>query len=76
MTTTVTATFANGVLTPDQPLPLGELERVRLTVEPLADQWTPEKGRAAWEALQKLMREQPLHFGGEKFTRDELYDRN
>lgn len=75
MTTTVTATFENGVLRPDQALQLGEHERVKLTIEPLADEWTPEKGRAAWEALQKLMREQPLHLGGEKFSRDELYDR-
>jgi hypothetical protein len=46
-----------------------------VTVEPLADEWTPEKGRAAWEALKKLMQEQPLHLGGEKFSREELHDR-
>jgi predicted DNA-binding antitoxin AbrB/MazE fold protein len=75
MTTTVTATFANGVLTPDQPLPLGEQERVRLTIEPL-EVWSEEKAQAAWEDLQRMIQDKPLHFGGEKFTRDELYDRN
>jgi predicted DNA-binding antitoxin AbrB/MazE fold protein len=75
MTTTVTATFENGVLRPDETLALEEQARVRVTVEPLADEWTPEKGRAAWEALKKLMQEQPLHLGGERFSREELYDR-
>lgn len=75
MTTTVTATFANGVLTPDQPLPLGEQERVKLTIEPL-EAWSEEKAQAAWEEFKKRITEKPLHLGGEKFSRDELYDRN
>ncbi len=75
MTTHVTATFENGMLKPDQALPLTEQARVKLTIEPLTDQWTPEKGRAAWEALDKRLQEAPLHFGGERYSREELYDR-
>src|SRR5438067_12950325 len=33
MTITVEATYANGVLRPDQPLPLAENEKVQVTVE-------------------------------------------
>jgi predicted DNA-binding antitoxin AbrB/MazE fold protein len=75
MTTTVTATFENGVLRPDETLLLEERARVRVTIEPL-ETWSEEKAQAAWEELQRMIREKPLHFGGEKFTRDELYDRN
>jgi len=32
----VNATYQNGVLRPDEPLPLGEREKVRVTVERLA----------------------------------------
>ena len=74
MTTRVEATLTNGVLKPDRPLPLPDQTRVRLTVEPV-EEWSPEKARAAWEALQARLRERPLHLGGKRFTRDELYDR-
>lgn len=40
MTITVGATYENGVLKPDQPLPLGECEKVRVTVEGLHE--TPQ----------------------------------
>ena len=75
MTTQVTATFVDGVFKPDQELSLAKQARVKLTIEPLADQWTSEKGRAAWETMQKLIKEHPLHFGGERLSREELYDR-
>lgn len=74
MTTRVDATLTNGLLKPDQPLPLPDRARVRLTVEPI-EEWSPEKARAAWEALQARLKERPLHLGGKRFTRDELYDR-
>jgi len=74
MTTRVEATLTNGVLKPDRPLPLPDQTRVRLTVEPI-EEWSPEKARAAWEALQARLKERPLHLGGKRFTRDELYDR-
>ncbi len=74
MTTQVTATFVNGMLKPDQALPLAEQSRVRLTIEPI-EQWSPETGRAAWEALQAMIKERPLHLGGKRYTRDELHER-
>lgn len=74
MTTQVTATFVNGVLKPDQALALAEQARVRLTIEPI-EEWTPEKGKAAWEALKKQILEKPLHFGGKRYSRDELHER-
>lgn len=74
MTTQVTATFVNGMLKPDQSLPLAEQARVLLTIEPL-EAWSEEKAQAAWEELKRMIKEHPLHLGGEKLTRDELYDR-
>ena len=77
MTTHVDATLINGMLKPDQPLPLPDHTRVRLTIEsiePIAE-WSPEKAKAAWEAIMARLKEHPLHFGGKRFKRDELYDR-
>ena len=31
---------------------------------------------AAWEEFERGLKENLLHLGGQKFTRDELYDRN
>jgi len=74
MTTQMTATVVNGMLKPDQALPLAEQARVRLTIEPF-EEWSPEAARAAWEALKAQIREKPLHFGGQRYTRDELHER-
>jgi hypothetical protein len=74
MTTQVTATVVDGMLKPDEALPLANHSRVRLTIEPI-DDWSPEKGRAAWEALKAMIKERPLHFGGKRYTRDELHER-
>jgi hypothetical protein len=75
MTTQITATVVGGMLKPDHALPLPEQSRVRLTIEPIED-WSPESARAAWEALKAEIRERPLHFGGQRYTRDELYERD
>jgi hypothetical protein len=48
MTTQVTATFVNGILKPDQTLPLPDQTRVRLTIEPI-EVWSQERALAAWE---------------------------
>jgi hypothetical protein len=74
MTTQVTATLVNGVLKPDQTLQLADQTRVRLTIEPIED-WSPDAARAAWESLKAQIRERPLHFGGQRYTRDELHER-
>lgn len=72
---TTTATFENGTLRLDDALPLEERARVRVTIEPIND-WSEEKAQAAWEELKRMIAEKPLHLGGGKFSRDELYDRN
>jgi hypothetical protein len=72
MTTQVEATFINGMLKPDVPLPLAEQARVRLTVETLE---TPSASTTAWEEFRTWIRENPLYLGGKRYTRDELYDR-
>ena len=74
MSTQVTATFVNGMLKPDQALPLADQSRVRLTIEPIED-WSPATALAAWEAIKARLRERPLHFGGQRYTRDDLYER-
>jgi hypothetical protein len=74
MTTQMTATVVGGMLKPDQPLPLADQSRVRLTIEPI-DDWSPEKARAAWESLQARLKEHPIDSGGVRYTRDELHER-
>jgi hypothetical protein len=74
MTTQVLATVVNGMLKPDEALPLAEQSRVRITIEPV-EEWSQEGALAAWEALKVQIREQPLHLGGKRYTRDELYER-
>jgi predicted DNA-binding antitoxin AbrB/MazE fold protein len=74
MVTQVNATFVNGVLKPDEALPLAEQSRVRLTIEPIMD-WSQERAIAAWEALKARLRERPIHGGEKRFTRDELHER-
>lgn len=74
MSTQVTATFVNGMLKPDQELPLADQARVRLTIEPIGE-WSQEGATAAWESLKARMRERPIHGGGKHLTRDELHER-
>ena len=74
MITQVNATFVNGILEPDEALPLAEESRVRLTIEPIED-WSQERAIAAWEALKARLRERPIHGGEKRFTRDELHER-
>jgi len=72
MTTQVIATFANGVLKPDQALSLPDQARVKLTIEPL-----PERvdTREAWLSLKAWIKQNPLHGLGRRMTRDELHER-
>jgi predicted DNA-binding antitoxin AbrB/MazE fold protein len=74
MTTEVTATFVNGVFKPDQPLPLADQTRVKLTIEPIEER-SRAGATAAWESLKARLRERPIHGGGKRFTRDELHER-
>ncbi len=74
MTMQMTATVIDGMLKPDQSLPLAEQTRVQLTIEPI-EAWSPEKARAAWESLQARLKEHPIDSGGVRYTRDELHER-
>jgi predicted DNA-binding antitoxin AbrB/MazE fold protein len=70
--TQVTATFVNGVLKPDQVLPLADRTRVRLTIEPLSERVDPME---AWQSLKAWIKQKPLHGLGRHLTRDELHER-
>jgi hypothetical protein len=72
MSTQATATFVNGMLKPDQELPLADQARVRLTIEPLTEQLDPA---AAWQSLKEWIKQNPLHGPGRHLTRDELHER-
>lgn len=74
MTTQVDATFQNGVLMPDTPLPYPDQFRVRLTIEP-NESWSPEKAGQAWERFVALAAERPINSHGVRFDRDELHER-
>lgn len=74
MTTKVEATLIDGVLKPDHELSLPDQTRVRLTIETITD-WSPARALAAWESLKARLKERPLHFGGQRYTRDELHER-
>jgi hypothetical protein len=73
MTTQIEATFTNGVLKPDKPLHLADQARVLLTVEPLEN---PSRPGSAWDAFRAWVRENPLDFGGVRYSRDELHERH
>jgi len=72
MTTHVSATWAGGVLKPDQALPLADETRVRLTVEPISE---PQEPVQAWRSLKAWIQQNPLHGLGRRLTRDELHER-
>jgi hypothetical protein len=60
------------MLKPDQTLPLADQTRVKLTIEPLAEQLEPME---AWQSLKAWIRQRPLHGLGRHMTRDELHER-
>jgi predicted DNA-binding antitoxin AbrB/MazE fold protein len=64
MTLTVQATYENGVLKPDAPLPLREHEKVRLTIEPEPTWAERTAGLLKWsgdpEVLRRLIEDDEL----------------
>jgi predicted DNA-binding antitoxin AbrB/MazE fold protein len=58
MAITVDATYENGVLKPDQPLPLQEHQRVQISVQPTPSIARQSAGllrwRGDWETLRQL----------------------
>jgi predicted DNA-binding antitoxin AbrB/MazE fold protein len=75
MSTHIDATWINGVLQPDQPVPLPDRSRVRLTIEPI-EAWSPEAAAAALARMNARLKERPIHGDGVKYTRDELHERD
>jgi hypothetical protein len=72
MRTEIAATMINGVPTPDVPLPVPDQTPVRLVVETVEPKREPI---AAWKALEERLRLRPVHGGGKRLNRDELYGR-
>lgn len=76
MTTQVMATVVDGELKLDKPLELPNASRVKVVVEvEESAEARRERRQRAFEGLQKLLRENPIHSGGLHFTRDELHER-
>ena len=73
MISEVDATLVNGVLQPDQALPLPDRVRVHLTIEVIADRRS--LARESWQAIRDRLKDRPLHFGAGHLTRDEMHER-
>ncbi len=78
MTTIVEAIYSHGVLEPLEALDLPEMQRVRLTIEPL--KIDPQNGqeaarREAMERLLESLKNSGFSHGGPYPTRDELHER-
>lgn len=72
MSTDVTATVLGGELKLDRPLSLPDQSSVRVTIHPVVSN---EGWRQALDSLDRLRRDQPIHSGGLRYTRDELHER-
>jgi predicted DNA-binding antitoxin AbrB/MazE fold protein len=69
----LTAIVENGMLKPDEAVPFPDRTRVKLTIEPI---WDAAEASAAWKRLLAMIEEKPLFQAGERFSRDELYERD
>lgn len=82
MKQTLKATIVNGALQLDGPLDMPDRSRVEVTIEDRADVTTeaeptpPGERQKAFERFRKLTEEQPLHLGGNRFTREQLHERD
>ena len=68
----LTAIVVDGLLRPDEELPLPNQTRVKLTIETIGNE--PDAS-SVWNALKARLRERPVHGGGKHFTRNELHER-
>jgi predicted DNA-binding antitoxin AbrB/MazE fold protein len=76
MSQIIHATFEDGVLKPDVPLPYPSPTRVRLIVEPLTAGGGESEKDAAWDEIERIWDEIDVHSDGPPPSRDDLYDRN
>jgi hypothetical protein len=72
MSQTITGIVVDGELRLDRPLTLPNQTAVSVTIQPVASERTD--AIAAWESLQARLAERPIHGGGKRFSRDELYE--
>jgi predicted DNA-binding antitoxin AbrB/MazE fold protein len=56
MSLEIEATYENGVLKPDQPLPLSEHDRVRVTVRPAVSRMRRSAGLLRWTGDPEVLR--------------------
>jgi predicted DNA-binding antitoxin AbrB/MazE fold protein len=75
MSQIIHATFQDGVLKPDVPLPIPSMTRVRLIVEPLSTEGHEEENDPVLSEIQRIWDEIDPDSGGPSPSRDELYDR-
>ena len=73
MNTDVTGTVLGGALKLDQPLSLPDQSRVRVTIQPVVSN---EGWQQALKALSRLRQEQPICSDGQRYTRDQLHERD
>lgn len=73
MRTHCTGTVAGGQVLLDEPLQFPDRSRVRVTVESTAD-WRA-RYRAGLERFLQRIRERPI-YGGIRYTREELHERD
>ena len=80
MTTDVVATFEDGVFKPESPVDCLDHSRVRLRIEPLDFRAEPvatrEQRDAALKRFLAWTDEVQFGSGGERLTRDQLYERD
>jgi len=74
MKTQMTATVVNGTLKLDQPIDLPDDSRVTVLIEPVPG--STRDSMSSWKAIQERSKQSPLHTGGHRFSREELYERD
>jgi predicted DNA-binding antitoxin AbrB/MazE fold protein len=77
MTTTLIATYSDGVFKPETPVDLPENAKVELTLNATVKSLpgkAPVGSRSAMEAFVRHCRESPIRSGKPRPTREELYE--
>jgi predicted DNA-binding antitoxin AbrB/MazE fold protein len=76
MSKVINATFIDGVFKPDEPLNIPPQTRVRLLiVDPGIEEYSAKEVQEAWDELEQLCQEAPIHSDGVRPTRDQLHER-
>lgn len=73
MQTDLIGTVLGGALKLDQPLSLPDQSRVRVTIQTIVSN---EGWRRALDSLHRLRRDRPIYSVGQRFTRDDLHERD